>query len=78
MSRQISILRSKSCRSVGVERDADFAVAHQILERLRVHPRLGLNAAVGVAADVRGDVGHLDPVDIVVALNHKEKQSDDI
>ena len=56
--------------NVSVERDADFAVPHQVLERFRVHPGLGLIAAVGMAADVRGDVGHLDPVDIVVALDH--------
>ena len=55
---------------VGVERDADIAVAHQVLERLRVHPCFCLIAAIGMAADVRGDVGHLDPVDIVVALDH--------
>ena len=40
--------------SVSVERDADIAVTHQILERLRVHARLGLISAVGMAADVRG------------------------
>ena len=56
--------------SVSVERDADIAVTHQVLERLRVHPGFGLIAAVSVATDVRGDVGHLDPVDIVVALDH--------
>ena len=56
--------------SVSVERDADIAVAHQVLERLWVHPGFGLIAAVSVAADVRGDVRHLDPVDIVVALDH--------
>ena len=55
---------------VSVERDADIAVAHQVLQRLRIHPGLGLIAAVGMAADVRGDVRHLDPVDIVVALDH--------
>ena len=55
---------------VSVERDADFAVAHQVLERLWVHPGFGLIAAVGMAADVRRDVGHLDPVDIVVAFDH--------
>ena len=56
--------------SIGVERDADVAVAHQVLQRLRIHPGLGLIAAVSVATDVRGDVGHLNPVDIVVALDH--------
>ena len=56
--------------SVSVERDADIAVAHQVLQRLRVHACFCLIAAVGMAADVRGDVGHLDPVDIVVALDH--------
>ena len=43
---------------VSVERDADIAVAHQVLQRLRIHPSLGLIAAIGMAADVRGDVGH--------------------
>ena len=51
--------------SVSVERDADIAVAHQVLQRLRIHPGLGLIAAVGMAADVRGDVRQLNPVDIV-------------
>ena len=55
---------------VSVERDADIAVTHQVLKRLRIHARLGLIAAVGMAADVRSDVGHLDPVDIIVALDH--------
>ena len=56
--------------SISVERNADVAVTHQVLQRLRIHARLGLIAAVSVATDVRGDVGHLNPVDIVVALDH--------
>ena len=56
--------------SVSVERDADISVAHQVLQRLRIHPGLGLIAAVGMAADVRGDVRQLNPVDIVVAFDH--------
>ena len=56
--------------SVSVERDADIAVTHQVLECLWVHPGFGLIAAVGMAADVRGDIGHLDPIDIVVAFDH--------
>ena len=55
---------------VGIDGNADVGMPHEVLERLRVHARLGLIAAVGMAADVRGDVRHLDPVDIIVALDH--------
>ena len=55
---------------ISVERDADIAVAHQVLQRLRVHACFCLIAAVSVATNVRGDVRHLDPVDIIVALDH--------
>ena len=37
---------------VGVERDADVGMPHEVLERLWIHARLSLIAAVGVAADV--------------------------
>ena len=45
---------------VSVERDADLAVAHQVLERFRVYARLGLIAAAGMTADVGSDIVHLD------------------
>ena len=63
-----SILQTKM--GVSVERDADVAVSHQVLKRFRIHASFSLIAAVGMAADVRGDVGHLDPVDVVVAFDH--------
>ena len=55
---------------VDVHRHADIAVPHQVLERFRVHPGLGLVAAVGVAADMRGDVRHLHPEDLIVPVHH--------
>ncbi len=41
---------------VGVHRDTDIAVSHQILEGLRVHPGACHVGAVGVSADMRGNV----------------------
>ena len=55
---------------VGIEGNADVGMPHEVLERLRVHARLGLIAAVGMAADVRRDVGHPHPVNVVVAVHH--------
>lgn len=43
---------------------------HQVLQRLRVHAGFRHVAAVGVAADMRRDVRHLHPVDIVIPLYH--------
>ena len=57
--------------SVSVERDADIAVTHQVLQRLRIHACFCLIAAVGMAADVRSDaVGYVeltasDPADAI-------------
>lgn len=56
--------------NIGVMRDTDVAAAHQVPQRLRVHPCPGLIAAAGMAADARGDVRHLEPADIVAALDH--------
>ena len=53
--------------------DADFAVSHQILQRFRVHACFRLITAIGVAADVRCDVRHLDTVDLIVFLHHSLK-----
>ena len=50
------ILQSKV--RVRIHRHADVAVAHQVLQSLRVHTSLRLQAAVGVAAYVRRDVRH--------------------
>lgn len=50
--------------------DADFAVSHQILQRFRVHTCLRLIAAIGMATDVRRDVRHLHPVNLVVLADH--------
>ena len=55
---------------VDVHRHADIRMAHQVLEGLRIHPGSRLVAAVSMAADVRGDVGHLHPEDFVVPANH--------
>ena len=52
------------------DNDTDFAVSHQILQRFRVHACLGLIAAVGMAADVRRDVRHLNAVNLIVLADH--------
>jgi len=54
----------KTQESVGVECDADVAVAHKVLESLRIHACLGLIAAVGVVAYVRGKTVSLNAVGI--------------
>lgn len=42
-------------------------MTHQILQRFRIHPRTGHIAAVGMPANVRCNVWHLNPVNIIVA-----------
>ena len=58
---------------INVKRDADFAVSHQVLQRFRVHARFRLIATVGMAADVRGDRGHLFPIDRVILFQNSGK-----
>ena len=55
---------------VRIHRHADVAVAHQVLQRFRVHACLRLQAAVGVATYVRRDVRHLLPENVVVPVHH--------
>lgn len=55
---------------VCIQRHPDVAVPHQVLQRLRVHARFRHIAAVGVAADMRRDVRHLHPADIIIPLYH--------
>ncbi len=52
------------------ESDADFTMPHQVLQRFRIHACLCLIAAVGMAADVRRDIRHLHPVNLVVLADH--------
>lgn len=58
---------------VGIQRDSDIAMPHQVLERLGVHAGLRHVAAAGVGADVGRDIRHLHPVDIVVPLDSSKE-----
>ena len=53
---------------VGVQRDANIRVAHEILQRLGVHTALCHVGTKCVPANVRGDFGHLHLIDAVVLL----------
>ena len=55
---------------IGIHRHADIAVAHKVLEYFGIHPGTGHVAAVGMAADMRRDGGHLHAVDFIVPVNH--------
>ncbi len=55
---------------VGIERHANLAVPHEVLERLGVHARPRHVAAVGVTADVGRDVWQLDTENFIVAGYH--------
>ncbi len=55
---------------VGIQRDTDIAMSHQVLERLWVHAGLLHVATVGMAADMGSDIRHLHPVDIIVPFDH--------
>ena len=60
----------KSEMGICVHRDPDFAMTHKVLQCLWVHSRFSHIAAIGVAADVRGNVRQLKAVNIVIPLNH--------
>ena len=55
---------------VGVQRHPDVTVPHQILQRLGIHTGFCHIAAVGVTADVRRYLWHLDAVDPIVLRYH--------
>ena len=55
---------------INIKRDADFAMPHQVLQRFRVHACLRLIAALGVAADMRRDIRHLDAINLIVFADH--------
>ena len=55
---------------INVKRDADFAVSHQVLQRFRVHACLRLIAAIGVAANMRCNIRHLHPVNLIILADH--------
>ena len=50
---------------VNIHRDADVRMPHEVLQGLGVHPGSCLVAAVGVAANVWGNVRHLHPEDFI-------------
>ena len=56
--------------SVHIKCDSNFAMSHQVLQCLGVHACLCLIAAIGVAADMRRDIRHLNAIDIVVFADH--------
>ena len=56
--------------SISIQRNPDFAMAHKVLQCLCVHSRFSHIAAIGVAADVRGNVRQLKAVNVIVPLNH--------
>lgn len=55
---------------VGVHGNSDIRMPHKVLQGLWIHSRLSHVRAVCMAAYVRGDIWHLDPVDFIVSLNH--------
>ena len=52
------------------ESDSNFAMSHQILQRLRVHASFCLIAAVGMTADVWRNIRHLNAIDIIILADH--------
>ena len=54
------LLRPPAQGAVGVQGDRNVRMAHQILQRLRIHSSLRHVAAVGVAANVRRNVRHVN------------------
>ena len=42
--------------------DLDVAVSRKVLQRFRIHPRFSHITAIGVAAEVRSDTQHLQPL----------------
>jgi len=56
--------------SVHIKCDSNFAMSHQILQRLRVHASFCLIAEVGMTADVWRNIQHLNAIDIVIFADH--------
>lgn len=61
-----SILQAKM--RVGIQRYTDIRMPHKVLERLWIHAGLLHITTVGMTADVRSDIRHLHPVDIIIPL----------
>lgn len=55
---------------IDVQRHSDVRMSHQILGRLGIHAGFRHIAAVSMAADVRRDVWHLYPVNLIIPLDH--------
>lgn len=58
---------------VGIHRYADVRMAHQVLQRLRIHPRSCHVRAVGVAAYMRRNRRHLYSVNLIVTVDRIPK-----
>ena len=58
---------------VGIHRYADVRMAHQVLQRLRIHPRPCHVRAVGVASYMRRNRRHLYSVDLIVTVDRIPK-----
>ena len=54
---------------VDIHRYADVGMTHDVLQRFGIHSGFCHIGAEGVPAYMRGDLGHLDAVDLVVLLH---------
>ena len=54
---------------VNVHRDSDVRMPHEVLQGLGIHSCACLVAAVSVAANMRGDVWHLHPENLIVPFD---------
>ena len=59
----------QSQMSVGIHRNSDIGMSHQILERLWIHTSLCLVTAVSMSANVRRDLRHLHFENAVVSID---------
>lgn len=64
----LGILQSQM--GICVHGDANVRMTHQVLQCLWIHAGAGHIAAIGMAADMRRDVGKLNSVNLIVAFDH--------
>lgn len=58
---------------IGVKRNSYIAMPHKVLQCLWIHAGFRHIAAIRVPANMRRDIQHLHPIDIVVPLHHVVK-----
>lgn len=63
----------KAQMRIGVKRNPYITMSHKVLQRLRVHSGFRHIAAIRMPANMRRDIGHLHPINIVVPLHHMIK-----